>query len=91
MHDSIIPGTTYPYGVNAILGALRHERQNQDEKWGEQNHPIRWPETTYEDRLDYLAQAELWKKANAVRVRSRRATPPRSEPSWSRPAPSSSP
>ena len=50
MNDSIIPGTTYPYGVNSILGNLRYERENQDARWGEQNHPIRLPANDETDR-----------------------------------------
>jgi hypothetical protein len=55
--------------TRTVLAELEQERRNQDAKWGEQNHPVRWPESTYEDRLHYLAQAELWKKRNAERVR----------------------
>jgi len=63
-----------------VLDELATERDRQDEKWGEQNHPIRWPAHDEIDRQLFEAQANAWKRINAERVRvanERGATPDR--------------
>jgi hypothetical protein len=54
----------------AVLREVADERQRQDEKWGEQNHPILWPsepEAEY-TRAFYERMANEWKRENAERV-----------------------
>jgi hypothetical protein len=51
-----------------VLSEIAQERDRQDEKWGEQNHPVRWPESTYEDRQLYHTVADGWKERNTRRV-----------------------
>jgi hypothetical protein len=51
-----------------VLDELFTEREKQDEKWGEQNHPIRWPASDEKDRAYYQRMADAWKFTNASRV-----------------------
>jgi hypothetical protein len=55
--------------TSRVLDELATERGKQDEQWGEQNHPIRWPRHNERDRSMYQDQANAWKRINAERVR----------------------
>lgn len=55
--------------MERVLADVREERRRQVDKWGEQNHPIRWPSHNRRDREMYEAQANAWKRINAERVR----------------------
>jgi hypothetical protein len=63
-HDTFVD---MPWG--GVLDELATEREKQDARWGEQNHPIRWPAHDEIDRQLYAAQAGAWKRINAERVR----------------------
>jgi hypothetical protein len=63
-----------------VLSEVAQERDRQDEKWGEQNHPIYWPLDGDESRELYATVADGWKERNARRVawaNERGATPDR--------------
>jgi hypothetical protein len=51
-----------------ILVEVADERGRQDDRWGEQNHPILFDSRT---REVYARQAETWKKINDQRVDKR--------------------
>lgn len=53
----------------SVLAEVAQERGRQDEKWGEQNHPIHWPLDGARSHLIYKARADEWKTINAARVR----------------------
>jgi hypothetical protein len=49
------------YHTQRVLDEITVEREDQDERWGEQNHPILIdPDWVY----SYLARAEDWKEHN---------------------------
>lgn len=54
--------------TQGVLGEVLAERRKQDEKWGEQNHPILWPASAPMDRSAYENLANRWKEVNASRV-----------------------
>lgn len=57
-----------PVGAYPVLLEVQHERNRQDEIFGEQNHPIiADDEFSAESREYYADQAELWKLANTFR------------------------
>lgn len=47
---------------------VTNERDRQDEKWGEQNHPLLSPNYPEDSRRFYETEATLWKAANADRA-----------------------
>lgn len=51
-----------------ILIEISVERDVQDAKWGEQNHPLLTPNCPEDSRRFYYEESILWKKANADRV-----------------------
>jgi len=70
--------------TTAVLQEVLNERRNQDEKWGEQNHPIHWPLDGDEGRAAYQAHADTWKLINAARVKwaNERGAAPDRNCSW---------
>lgn len=51
----------------AVLWDVWEERQRQDTRWGEQNHPVFF-EHPYRERSKHQKFADLWKSINARRV-----------------------
>ena len=64
--------TIYDLGAmpwERVLHEVTAERQRQDDKWGEQNHPDRMPDGyPYGDSPDYAKAARYWQSTNATRV-----------------------
>ncbi len=69
--------TAHLANLRGILGEIHAERDRQERKWGQQNHPNRfWSPRTNTTRDDfdlaqYQAQADFWKQVNADRVKQR--------------------
>jgi hypothetical protein len=62
---------SYPTFLTPIERAVRDEREAQDRKWGEQNHPDYDPHDIPEVvRSEYAFRAERWKEINAQRAES---------------------
>lgn len=60
---------SYPTYPNSIERAVRDEREAQDAKWGEQNHPDLDPHDIPEVvRIHYAFRAQRWKEINAQRA-----------------------
>lgn len=53
-----------------VLGEVSAERECQDNRWGEQNHPDVAVHTEDVDRAAYGEQALFWKRENGHRVLS---------------------
>jgi hypothetical protein len=55
--------------THEVLAQVAIERAQQDEKWGEQNHPMVWQGGCTRLKIDgYARQADAWKAANDTRV-----------------------
>lgn len=70
---------------NAILEEVSQERERQDTKWGEQNHPDRMPDAyPHGDSPDYAKAARYWQSSNATRVNWMNAAgqPPDRNAAW---------
>lgn len=57
-----------PWDEGGIFDQISIERDRQDVKWGEQNHPILSPNYPEDSRRFYYEEATLWKAANADRA-----------------------
>jgi hypothetical protein len=56
-------------GMLKVLNEIEDERDRQDEKWGEQNHPDRDPlENHHVETGLYAFRAQRWKDINADRA-----------------------
>ena len=62
---------SYPTFLNPVERAVRDEREAQDRKWGEQNHPDLDPhDIAFVTRDVYAVRAERWKQINTQRAGS---------------------
>ena len=60
---------SYPTFLTAAERACRDERERQDAKWGEQNHPDLDPrDIDSVTRAEYAFRARRWKEINAERA-----------------------
>lgn len=78
-----------PDSSSDVLGEVADERQRQEVKWGQQNHPDRFSvgyNATADacDLRDYAIKADRWKVVNAARVahRNRFGTPSDRNAAW---------
>lgn len=64
-----------------LLAEILAERDRQDEKWGQQNHPLLFHPTS---REAYQKMAEAWRRVNAERIGKRNAegAPPDRNAAW---------
>lgn len=58
----------YRAATDRVLFEVWHERQRQDEKWGEQNHPMVGGPFPEARQSQWARQAEFWKQANDARA-----------------------
>jgi hypothetical protein len=58
-----------PDPLTAILAEVRAERKQQDEQWGEQNHPLVGGSDPELSRAHYEGRATAWKNANGFRAK----------------------
>lgn len=60
---------SYPTYLSVFERQVRQEREAQDAKWGEQNHPDLDPHDIPEvARNEYAFRADRWKQINAMRA-----------------------
>lgn len=60
---------SYPTFLSPVEREIRDEREAQDAKWGEQNHPDHDPhDIPVVLRNEYAFRAERWKEINAQRA-----------------------
>ena len=66
--------TTGAAHTRGVLGEVHAERDRQERKWGEQNHPDLMPGTDLgATQQTYADEADAWKATNADRVREANA------------------
>ena len=60
---------SYPTHLNPVERAVRDEREAQDRKWGEQNHPDLDPhDIGVVTRNEYRFRADRWREINTERA-----------------------
>lgn len=61
-----------PNPLNVVLDGVREEVGRQDERWGEQNHPLHGGEVPAKAVDAYSLRADSWKAINAERAEAGR-------------------
>ena len=67
----VTPEQTYVHPVDPFAGVfadIRDEMVKQDEKWGEQNHPMHGGKVPERGRISHDGQADTWKAINDSRA-----------------------